>query len=139
MKAQSVSRTVVSCATTHEDPPPSGQRGAEALHPCDTRIRTVPLDPPVKLQKATAQTVESILVQRRSQARLLDRTRCLGASRALALARSLIKTTPSSFHLPPVSMPTTTSLHRPGAASSVCVASLSRLVATNIAPFTSAA
>ena len=39
------------CATTHEDPPPRAQRGAEALHPCDTRIHTVPLDPPVTLQK----------------------------------------------------------------------------------------
>ena len=48
---------------------------------------------PTNAAKTTAQTVESILVHRRPQARLDDRRRCLGASRARALASSLTKTT----------------------------------------------
>ena len=80
------------------------------------------------LQKATAQTVESILVQRRSQARLVEPSEVFGCFACPLLSQGgLIKTTPSSFHLPPVSMPTTTSLHRPEAAISGYVASLSRL------------
>ena len=138
MKAQSVSRTVVS-RTTREDPPPRGQRGAEALHPCDTWIHTVPLDPPVTLQKQRRKPSRAFWSNGVPKRGALT-ARGVWVLRVPVLSRGgLIKTTPSSFHLPPVSMPTTTSLHRPEAASSGNVASLSRLAATNIAPSTSAA
>ena len=82
--------------------------------------------------KETAQTVLSILVHLLSHAawwRMKD-----GDSRAFAVANCQMKSTASSFHLPPVSVATTTSRHLPDSSSSGYFRSLSKRAWDRTAP-----
>ena len=115
MKAQSVTRTVVSCATTHEDPPPRSQRGAEAFHPSDT-----------------GSDYKSNGANRRER-------EVSGCFAYPCSREEPHQTTSFLVPSPSVSRPSSKRLHRPEAATSGCVASSSGLAATNIAPSMSAA
>ena len=85
-----------------------------------------------------AHTTDNIRVHRRSQDRDTDLRMKLGTFSALAIESCLTKSTASSLHRPPVSIPTTTSLQRREATSSGYLASLSLLALTSTAPSTSA-
>ena len=89
--------------------------------------------------KAVAHATDNIRVHRRSQDKDTDLCKKLGTSCALAVESCLTKSTASSLHRPPVSMPTTTSLQRREATSSGYLASLSLLAFNSTAPSTSAA
>ena len=69
--------------------------------------------------------MESILAQRRCHAKVVGHHMYEGTSWAFAQANSLMNSTASSLHLPPVSIATTTNRHLPELISSGYVVSLS--------------
>ena len=76
----------------------------------------------------------NMAVQRLTRAAATECWRRCGASRALACARSVTNLAASSLHLPPVSMPRTTSRHRRLWKSSGYVRSFLRRVSVNAVP-----
>ena len=86
-----------------------------------------------------AHTTDNIRVHLRSHAKDTDLRMKVRTSCALEVQSCLKKSTAPSLHRPPVSMPTTTILQRPEAASSGYLASLSLLALINTAPSMSAA
>ena len=89
--------------------------------------------------KVVAHATDHIRVHLRSQDKDTDLCMKLGTSCALAVESCLTKSTASSLHRPPVSMPTTTSLQRREATSSGYLASLFVLAFKSTTPSTSAA
>ena len=82
--------------------------------------------------KDTAHVVANMRVHRRSHIKATRNCMFEGTSRALANASIRTIWTASSLHLPPVSMASTTSLHRPDVAISGYVDSLSCLAWINV-------